>query len=168
MIITNKKQLQTECKDVSIFEAYEIISKLEAELAIAPTTGIGLAANQIGIDAKVCIIRAGKERLDLVNPVIIKAYDKALFMNEGCLSFPNEWIATARYSEIFLKDSLHPAGIICTGVEAVVVQHEVDHLYGKLMHDYIVEVPKGPNDKCWCGSKRKFKKCCLGKEIVTS
>lgn len=163
MIITNIKELRAECKDVSLFEAQEIIIKLEEELSKSKT-GIGLAANQIGIDAKVCIVRV-KEFCALVNPVIVETFDRSLFLGEGCLSFPGKFVNTARCNEILIKDLLHPAGLVCTGFEAVVVQHEVGHLYGKVMYDFAVEVPTGRNDLCWCGSNRKYKKCCLGKEI---
>jgi peptide deformylase len=164
MIITNKEKLREVCKDVSLFEAQDIISKLESELSKSEI-GIGLAAPQIGIQKKVCIIRINNIKIDLVNPVIAKKYDLALFKNEGCLSLPGEYVNTKRFHEVVVRDLLHPAGMICTGLEAVVVQHEVGHLYGELMHDFIVEVPKGRNDLCWCKSGKKIKKCCLGKNI---
>ena len=71
MIVTSRKSLKKECRDVSLFEAADIIKKLEVELQNSKQPGIGLAANQIGIDAKVCIIRT-KNKLDLVNPIIIE------------------------------------------------------------------------------------------------
>ena len=163
MIITDKEQLRKECKDVSIFEAQDIVTKLEAELQNSNIIGIGLAANQIGIDAKVCIIRT-EESLNLANPVIVEKHDLMVFRREGCLSFPNKWITTKRYNEILITDLFHPAGVVCTGLEAVVVQHEIGHLFGELMYDYQIKIP-GRNIPCWCGSERKFKKCCLGKEI---
>jgi peptide deformylase len=163
MIVTDKEKLRAVCKDVSLFEAQDVISKLENELSKSEI-GIGLAANQIGIDAKVCIIKA-KKLFALVNPVIVETFDKSLFANEGCLSFPGEFLTTARFNEIVVRDLLHPAGLICTGLEAVVVQHEVGHLYGELMHDFVVDIPAGRNSLCWCGSNRKYKKCCLGKDI---
>jgi len=122
-----------------------------------------LAANQIGINKKICIIRAGS-KLDLVNPKIAKTYD-LMEANEGCLSFPNIFINTKRYNEILVKDDLHSAGIICTGLEAVVVQHEVGHLYGEIMFDYKIEIPKNRNDKCWCNSGKKYKKCHINQMI---
>lgn len=165
MIVTDEIKLRNECEDASIFEAQIIISKLDKELGFSSTKGIGLAANQIGINKKVCIIRTVEEKLDLVNPVIIDKYDLSLFTNEGCLSFPDQWITTKRYNEVMVKDLLHPAGVVCTGLMAVVVQHEVGHLYGETMYDYQIKVPAGPNMPCWCGSKKKFKKCHMGKEI---
>lgn len=166
MIAADKTFLRKPCKDVSLFESVEtIISKLEEELDNSPTAGIGLAANQIGIDAKVCIIRAGQEKINLVNPIITEKYDLSLFKGEGCLSFPGEWLITKRYNEIVIKDLYRPAGMILMGLEAVVAQHEIGHLYGELMHDFVVTLPLGPNSQCWCGSGKKWKKCCLTKEI---
>ena len=163
VIVTDEKQLRAECKDVSIFEAYEIISKLENELANSPT-GIGLAAPQINIQKKVCIIRCGNTKIDLVNPVIIKKYDLRELYDEGCLSFPEKFIVTKRFNEIFVQDTLHPAGMIFTGIESVIVLHEIGHLYGKLMYDYEINIPKR-NEKCWCLSGKKYKNCHLRKII---
>lgn len=165
MIVTDADQLAKECKDVSLFDGEQILLQLEEEL-IRSKSGIGLAANQIGIDAKVCIIRTPTSKIALINPFLTYQCDKRLFRNEGCLSFPGEWVTTARFNEIVVKDLLHPEGIICVGLEAVVVQHEVGHLYGKLMHDYIIHEPER-NKPCWCKSGKKYKKCHLGKEIRT-
>lgn len=165
MIITDESKLITECKNISVFEAPDIIRKLEIELAASPVSGVGLAANQIGIDAKVCIIRTGKHSLDLVNPVITETYDLCMFDNEGCLSYPDAWLTTKRYNEILVKDLLNPNGIVCTGLISVVVQHEVGHLYGETMYANQIRKPDGPNSACWCGSGKKFKKCCVEKII---
>jgi peptide deformylase len=164
MIITDKSKLEKECKDVSLFEAIGIINKLEEELKSSKIPGIGLAANQIGVDAKVCIIRA-KDKINLVNPIITKKYDLSLFRNEGCLSFPNQYIVTKRYNEIVITDLFHPAGLILVGIQAVIAQHEIGHLYGETMFDYQITEPSGPNMPCWCNSGRKFKKCCSKKEV---
>lgn len=164
MIITDENLLKKECKDVSIFEAYDIVQKLEDELLSSKKPGIGLAANQIGIDAKVCIIRTGLEKINLANPVIMEKYDLRSFKNEGCLSFPGDFIFTKRYNDILVKDLFHPNGIVCTGLTAVVAQHEIGHLYGETMYDYEIKLPK-PNEKCWCGSDKKFKTCHMNKII---
>lgn len=165
MIITDESKLLKECKDVSIFEADYIIKELEKELANSKSPGIGLAANQIGIDAKVCIIRAGRYSINLVNPKIVDKLDLCMFDNEGCLSYPDEWLTTKRFNEIVVKDLLNPEGIVCSALTAVVIQHEVGHLYGETMYDYQIKKPDGPNSPCWCGSGKKFKKCCVEKVI---
>lgn len=163
MIVTDKSKLTVECKDVSIFEGMNIAARLDEELNKSPSPGIGLAANQIGIDAKVCIIRTSKS-LDLINPVIVELSDLGEFDNEGCLSFPEQWVTTRRYSEVLVRDLLHPEGIVATGLEAVVIQHEVGHLYGDTMFQYRIERP-APNAPCWCGSGKKYKNCHKGKVI---
>ena len=163
MIITNMKELRAECKDVSLFEAQDIIIKLEDELSKSKT-GVGLAAPQIGIQKRVCIIRCRNFKIDLVNPIIIKKYDLFEFYNEGCLSFKNDLINTKRFNEIVMQDSFHPAGIIFTGVESVIVQHEIGHLYGEIMYDLQIKIP-ARNEKCWCNNGKKYKLCHLGKII---
>lgn len=162
-IVYNKNQLITECKNASMFEADLIISKLENELVNSEIPGIGLAANQIGINAKICIIRVDSD-LNLINPKIIQKYDLMEFYKEGCLSFPDQWITTKRYNEIVVQDDYHPNGIICTGLEAVVVQHEVGHLYGEVMYDYEIKIPQ-VNELCWCNSGIKYKRCHMGRVI---
>ena len=163
MIVTNRNELVSVCKEVSLFDAQEIINKLIQEL-LQSKTGVGLAANQIGIDARVCIIRF-RDPINLVNPVIIESFDLMEFYNEGCLSFPDEFITTARFNEIFVKDSIRPSGMVLTGFEAVAVQHEIDHLNGITMHDHEIQIP-GTNAKCWCG-KSKYKKCHKGMAIFS-
>ena len=167
MIITDKELLIKECKEVSLFEGQDIIQKLEKELATSEIPGIGLAANQIGIDAKVCIIRTKEFHLDLINPKIIEKFDLLFFKGEGCLSFPNRHINTKRFNDILVVDYLHPSGVVATGLEAIVIQHEVGHLYGETMFDYQIELPQGPNSKCWCGSGKKYKVCHSGKKILS-
>ena len=166
MIITNESQLRLKCEDVSIFEAHQIVSQLETELQNSKQSGIGLAANQIGINKKIAIIRVDNKELNLANPVIVEKYDLMEFRNEGCLSFPNSYISTKRYNEVLVKDMFNPNGVVCTGLVAVVVQHEIGHLYGETMYDYQIQIPSGPNMPCWCGSSgKKYKKCHMGKEI---
>jgi len=164
MIITDLKYLRKPCKEVSFFEAELIIKKLEDELDISKVKGVGLSANQIGIDARVCIIRTNKISLNLINPFIVEKYDLIEFNSEGCLSLPNQFILTKRFNEILVKDSLHISGIISTGFEAVVIQHELCHLNGELMFQYKITRPYA-NEICWCGSNRKYKTCHMGKAI---
>jgi len=164
MIITDLDFLRKPCREASILEAGDIIQKLEEELHNSLIGGVGLSANQIGILKKVCIIRTPKLSLDLVNPIILEQYDLCSFGGDGCLSIPGVYITTQRYNEIFLKDIMHPNGIIAVGLEAVIIEHECDHLNNILMIDRQIKIPK-QNDKCWCGSEKKYKKCHFGKEI---
>lgn len=179
MIITQDESiLRAECADVSPDEANDLLKTLEAELDYANKlgkNGVGLAAPQIGIHKKAAIIRAGSNfNLDLVNAKIENAYDPQLFKDEGCLSFPGKTEDTIRYQEIHVVNNLvKPYGFVCTGMLAVIVQHEIDHYNGTLFIDRLAPVVKAkkkkpsPNDPCICGKVNpvtgkpfKYKKCC--------
>lgn len=171
MIITDEEALRIECEDVKGYEIGSLVGLLEEELkrsASLGRKGIGLAAPQIGIAKKIAIVRIDDAHsVDLVNARIVKGYDKDIFDNEGCLSFPGRYERTMRYSEIQVENQLiDPFNFICTGLFAVVVQHELDHLAGRLLPDValprLVSAKKKarPNDPCPCGSKKKYKRCC--------
>ena len=104
--------------------------------------GIGLAAVQVNIPIRLIVIDISESRnkpLFLVNPVILDKKDKIVF-EEGCLSVPGFYEKVERYNSVtFTYQNLD--GDICTedaeGLLAVCVQHEIDHLDGKLFVDYI-------------------------------
>lgn len=176
MIITNNEEaLRVKCEDVLPEEVGALIATLEAELDYANRLGkggIGLAAPQIGIAKNISIIRIDKARglsFDLVNAKITQGYDPGVFRQEGCLSFPGRVEDTTRFQEIYVTNNLvYPHSFIATGLTAVVVQHEIDHLTSTLFMDRAVPViipavkkfKVGPNDPCMCNSGKKFKKCC--------
>ena len=164
MIVTDLTTLRKPCRTISLFEAGPIIKRLEEELEVSTVRGVGLSANQIGIDARVCIIRTPDLTLDLVNPVIVEAYDEGSFEGDGCLSLPGLYITTRRFNEVFVKDTLHTAGLILTGIEAVIVQHETDHTNGILMLDRQITIPHR-KEPCWCLSGKRYKECHYHKEI---
>lgn len=163
MIITNIKTLSEASGSILLKDAQDLISKLEMELRLSETDGVGLAAPQIGIKKRVAIIRIGDRKLNLVNPKIMDKKDFFISKNEGCLSLPGVIKDTWRYKEIFVIDDFHPEGFIATDFDAIVIQHEIDHLNGILIIDYKTKV--GRNEPCPCGAKQpngkpiKFKKC---------
>jgi len=164
-IITAANSLREICKETTIDEGFEVIDKLEATLA--DQAGIGLAANQIGIKKRVCILRVPQENngekitfgINFINPVITKFEGPIIFRNEGCLSFPGLNAETLRYSHIEVTDLLEPSGRKFNGLVAICAQHEIDHLNGKTMYDSLYL--KLTSDKtCPCQSKKLFKDCC--------
>ena len=173
MIIEGKKLQTTKCKNVSIPEGLDIIKKLEEELLNSNVSGIGLAAPQIGIDASVFILRFPRSfnpdpyadlTLNVINPEIKDSENLSLFKDEGCLSFAGKRVTTKRYENIYAVDALHEAGVILTGMWSVAYQHEFDHTLGLTM--YNKEVKLRPNDQCFCGSGKKYKKCCINKFVI--
>ncbi|CUU05345.1 peptide deformylase [Candidatus Thermokryptus mobilis] len=111
--------------------------------------GIGLAATQVGIPFSFAVIDVSVyeeykdfKRMVIINPEIVHS-DGEDVMEEGCLSIPGiraEIIRPAkvvlRYQDIDMKVN----EIECEGLLARVVQHEVDHLYGKFFIDYLSPV----------------------------
>ena len=142
MIIKDIIELKRTCENVSsVKEGEEIGAKL-LDVLSKSKGGIGLAANQIGINKRVCVVNV-KEPIVLINPKIIKKSNEQFIFPEGCLSFPDDHIKTARYVSIeieadnfnetltFNADSKNPKDAF----ECVCVQHEIDHLDGITMFD---------------------------------
>ena len=141
MIIKDKKELEIKCTPVSIKEGEEIGARLLHELRQAKN-GIGLAANQIGIQKRVCVVNV-KEPLVLINPKIVEKSKEQFVFAEGCLSFPDSKIKTKRHQDIVVEADNHKGQLsfsanskdINDAFECVCVQHEIDHLDGITMFD---------------------------------
>ena len=141
MIIKDKTKLKEKCTPVSIKEGEEIGARLLHELRQAKN-GIGLAANQIGISKRVCVVNV-KEPLVLINPKIVEKSKEQFVFAEGCLSFPDSKIKTKRHQDIVVEADNHKSKLsfsansenINDAFECVCVQHEIDHLDGITMFD---------------------------------
>ena len=141
MIIKDKIKLEEKCSPVSVKEGEEIGVRLLHELREAEN-GIGLAANQIGINKRVCVINV-KEPLVLINPKIVEKSKEQFIFPEGCLSFPDDKIKTTRHQDIVVEADNHKGRLsfsanskdINDAFECVCVQHEIDHLDGITMFD---------------------------------
>lgn len=109
--------------------------------------GIGLAATQIGLTVRVFVIDAGetkKNPLAFVNPVIIEQEGKQL-CPEGCLSLPGIFSKISRANKVKIKaqDETGKEFILeADGLMAIVIQHELDHLNGKLFIDHLSPLKK--------------------------
>ena len=122
-----------------------IISKKMIEI-MKKAPGVGLAANQIGILKKIITVNIQDQEKKtekvyaLFNPSI-KLYSKEkVVMEEGCLSFPKQFVEIERPVSIEIEYTNENNKIIKekkNGHEARVLQHEIDHLSGKLFVDYI-------------------------------
>ena len=142
MIITEIKQLQLMCEEVkTVKEGEEIGVQLLKELSESEN-GIGLAANQIGINKRVCVINV-KEPIVLINPRIVEKSEEQFVFAEGCLSFPGKHIRTGRYTSVIVEADNHEGKLsfsaesedINDAFECACVQHEIDHLDGITMFE---------------------------------
>ena len=142
MIIKDKDKLTTPCEVVSVKEGEEIAVRILDELRNSKIKGVGLAANQIGINKRVCVVNV-KEPLVLINPKIVEQSEEQFIFTEGCLSFPDSKIRTMRYQDIVVEADNHKGKLsfsansqdINDAFECVCVQHEIDHLNGITMFD---------------------------------
>ena len=142
MIIKDKEQLKIKCEPCSSIEEGGEIAKQLLEELVKSKNGIGLAANQIGIQKRVCVINV-KEPLVLINPKIVEKSKEQFIFPEGCLSFPDSKIKTQRHQDIIVEADNHKGKLsfsanskdINDAFECVCVQHEIDHLDGITMFD---------------------------------
>ena len=114
--------------------------------------GIGLSAIQINVITRVITIDVSKDRNEkiiLINPVILDKREPIVF-DEGCLSVPGFYEKVDRYNYIKyqandIKGKLYEAE--ATDLLAVCIQHEIDHLNGKLFVDYLSDMKRSKIEK---------------------
>ena len=110
--------------------------------------GIGLAGPQVGISKRILVVDIGEGPIKLINPRIVDT-DGSGWGPEGCLSIPGLLGQVKRHAEIEVKglnehgETMHFA---CDGLLAVVFQHEIDHLDGKLFIDTAIGLYDGIAD----------------------
>ena len=155
MIITEETQLRVLCEEVkTIKEGEEIGVQLLKELTESEN-GIGLAANQVGINKRVCVVNV-KEPLVLINPRIVEHSEEQFMFSEGCLSFPKKYVRTGRHTSVTVEADNHEGKMVFTAdsdkiddaFECACVQHEIDHLNGNTMFDRsVVAQPHRASEK---------------------
>jgi peptide deformylase len=137
-------RLRVKAKPVTAFDAdlQRFIEDLFETMYAAP--GVGLAATQVGDARRVAVMDCGTEetgpqRLVMVNPEITESHEREE-MEEGCLSVPDHRDKVQRYRRLKLT-ALDATGAPYTleaqGLLAQAIQHEIDHLDGKLFVDYL-------------------------------
>ena len=134
MIYTDKHETLTQ---VAIEVPFmEDVSELVAELKtdLAKTTGIGLAANQVGSLKRVILMNCNGFMGIVINPVIEKYSGKTKVSKEGCLSFPNTPHKNMRRDNQVVvtgfDENWQPIKKKCKALTAFCIQHEIDHLNG--------------------------------------
>ncbi|OGW75796.1 MAG: peptide deformylase [Omnitrophica bacterium RBG_13_46_9] len=116
--------------------------------------GVGLAAPQVGVAKRIIVVDAQTGLLKMINPRMVSAKGMSS-LEEGCLSVPGRLVEVRRAEEISVsfmdmdnKESLKSF----KGLTAKVIQHEIDHLDGKLILDYLPWyrrlLPKRGDVKC--------------------
>jgi len=110
--------------------------------------GLGLAANQVGVLKQVVVIdttsSGGTLNQEFINPRITMSDGRQMY-KEGCLSFPGVYINMTRYETVGVEAQDKTGktfSVIANGVDAVCLQHELDHLSGITFYDKLSPVKK--------------------------
>lgn len=137
-------RLRIKAKPVTVFDdaLQTLIDDLFETMYDAP--GVGLAATQIGVDLRIAVMDCGEDSdhpapLVIINPEVAQPEDRQV-MDEGCLSVPGFTEKVTRYNRLQLKAlDRHgqPFTLSAEGLVAQAIQHEIDHLDGKLYIDYL-------------------------------
>jgi len=107
--------------------------------------GVGLAAVQVGRPIRLIVLDTAKEdespqALVLINPEIVSLGEQLRLHEEGCLSIPDVRIDIERPSSVrvaYVDRDGHAQQLAADGLAATAIQHEIDHLNGKLIIDYL-------------------------------
>lgn len=125
--------------DFSKFTKAEIRELVKTmRLMMIEAQGIGLAANQIGLNISVFVARQENKFYAVFNPVITERSGEKLMLEEGCLSIPGLYGTVERYEKVVLEgfdQNNKKIKIKAWGLLAHIFQHETDHLNGKLYTD---------------------------------
>ena len=161
--------INKKLKEVSVEEGLAIAEEL-FQILNKRGDGIGLAANQVGIDAQVAVVNV-IEPLVLINPKYIKKEFEIMY-GEGCLSYPGQAIRTKRYRDVIIQTAQSESGWYFSGakipadesrgswevdrkkkdselrlLESICVQHEIDHLNGITIHDREIKLEPTKSEK---------------------
>jgi peptide deformylase len=135
-------------------EIRKLIDEMAETMYSAP--GIGLAANQVGKRQRLVVIDLQRPEYDqglvvLINPKIVAAGGETTY-EEGCLSVPEFFSNVKRYEQVTVhaldKDG-KPIEICASGLLAVVLQHEIDHLEGRLFIDHLGTITRELFKRKW-------------------
>ena len=149
LVIYPNPILKVECEKVPLplsEEDKELLNDMYTFVKDPSNNACGLAAPQFGVSKRMFVARVKfcneVFNVKMVNPAIIPVSSKKYFVPDGesCLSEPGEKVLVPRYNEVILVGYNAITGknerLRLRGFTAAVVQHELDHLNGILLHDY--------------------------------
>jgi peptide deformylase len=149
--------LETECKDVDLENPGFDPKELKTQMVdfMLSGGGIGLSANQVGLNIKVFVMGDSVENSTMcINPTVLQYTTETQDDIEGCLSFPNVFVKIKRPKEILAKfydENLEEKVVKIEGYSAKCYLHELDHLLGITMKDRVSSLK-------WDMAQRKRKK----------
>lgn len=126
------------CPEVTVFD--EALDKEieEMQSLMIASKGIGLAANQCGLNKAMFVMSSKGTVYEFINPKFVSTPAGHQLIEEGCLSLPGVLVTIERAAEVVVE-AKNKRGetfeVVATGLEAVCIQHEMEHLRGKFFLD---------------------------------
>lgn len=157
-------RLHKIAKPVTVFDARlkQLIADMAETMYAAP--GIGLAATQVDVHLQLLIIDisdTGRNLRVFINPQIIWASEEKQVYDEGCLSVPNVYDGVERPARVkvrALDADGQPFEVEADGLLAVCIQHEMDHLKGKVFVEYLSPLKRNRIKTKMLKEEREFKR----------
>lgn len=154
-IVTDTSVLKQAIPTTSFTKEEQDLATAALLTAVTEQQGLGMSANQIGLNKRICVINVREEPLVLVNPTIVEETEEKIMYFEGCLSLPKTMkkpIKTVRSYGVKVKADNFPEILDFSTkerkhedinalfndidlLESVCVQHEIDHLNGLTIRD---------------------------------
>lgn len=151
-------------KDKELIATFAIFTKQQHDC-------VGMSANQLAykgkrIKKRFFLMYRGEQWYAILNPKMIKKHGQPVQRIEGCKTWPDKAITAQRHLKVTIsfqdQDGAHYERIFA-GLDAQIVQHEMDHLNGveEVFTLKMISDKHRRNDPCPCGSGKKYKKCCI-------
>ena len=154
-IVTDTSALKQSIPTTTFTKEEQDLATAALLTAVTEHKGLGMSANQIGLNKRICVINVREEPLVLVNPTIVEETEEKIMYFEGCLSLPKTMkkpIKTVRSYGVKVKADNFPDVLDFSTkerkhedinalfgdvdlLESVCVQHEIDHLNGLTIRD---------------------------------
>jgi peptide deformylase len=144
-LVTSPNPILTRTANPVAAEDYENLDELLRGMRaiVFKYNAQGLSAPQVGVDARIILVRdiikGAVYLLPMVNPEIVRFGNEETFEEEACLSLPGQFFQVPRKRVIdvaFETDLGERLRLTFKGLTARIIQHEIDHLDGKLISDY--------------------------------
>lgn len=132
--------LRTVCEDFTEEEFMQTDLQADMYYTMQKANGVGLAAPQIGIAKNMFVIEVGNIRKTFINPIMIEEFGVHMQYQEGCLSIPKIYANVTRFDKLGIRYRDEKWNLCEEQFDklfARVIQHEYDHLKGKLFIDYL-------------------------------
>jgi peptide deformylase len=138
MTLVDPTHASLRTKSTPFDNGHDVRELVDEMFEIMGLKGIGLAAPQIGLNKRIFITGYGQKKV-FINPKIVKKLGSLKKDTESCLSLPGIEVVVPRHEKVlidFYDENWQHRREVFSGMLARVIQHEQDHLNGKLITDY--------------------------------